>query len=85
MKSSYTDNFMHKIVFIPPTYMKKGKPVQAKPIVLAHKGSKEEAVKYCIDATDRMSKRPGLVRIIPPSNVPQVGRNYAGKSMASAA
>jgi len=84
MKSTYADNFMHKIVFIPPVYMKKGKLVQGQTIVLAHKGSHADAVKYCIDATDRMAKRPGLVKIIPPSNQPQVGRHGCGKAMVAA-
>lgn len=54
---------MFKISFIPPVYHVDGKPKQAKPYVLAWKSSREEAVKYSIDATDRFAKRPGLVRI----------------------
>lgn len=57
---------MYKIMFVPPVYMRAGKPVQAKPFVLAWANSREDAVKYAIDATDRFSKRPGLVRVIPP-------------------
>ena len=57
---------MFKIMFIPPVYMRKGKPTQAKPFVLAWAANKQDAVKYAIDATDRLSKRPGLVRIVPP-------------------
>lgn len=59
---------MFKIMFVPPVYMRKGKPTQAKPYVLAWAASKQDAVKYCIDATDRFAKRPGIVRIIPPQN-----------------
>jgi hypothetical protein len=55
-----------KIMFIPPVYMRRGKPIQAEPFVLAWANNKQDAIKYAIDATDRLSKRPGLVRIIPP-------------------
>jgi hypothetical protein len=55
-----------KIMFIPPVYMRKGKPTQAKPWVLAWANNRQDAVKYAIDACDRMQHRPGLVRIIPP-------------------
>ena len=57
---------MFKIMFIPPVYMRKGKPVQAKPWVLAWAATRDEAVAYAIDATDRFAKRPGLVRVVPP-------------------
>ena len=56
---------MFKIMFIPPVYQRRGKPVQVKPYVLTWKATKEEAVKYAIDATDRFAKRPGLVRVVP--------------------
>lgn len=59
---------MFKIMFIPPVYMRAGKPVQAKAFVLAWANNRQDAVKYAIDATDRMSKRPGLVRIVPPQS-----------------
>jgi hypothetical protein len=59
---------MFKIMFIPPVYMRSGKPVQAKPYVLAWAKTKEDAVTYAIAATDRFSKRPGLVRIVHPQN-----------------
>lgn len=57
---------MFKIMFVPPVYMRKGKPIQAKPYVLAWANTRNEAIAYAIDATDRMQHRPGLVRIIPP-------------------
>jgi hypothetical protein len=53
-------------MFIPPVYMRRGKPIQAEPFVLTWANNKQDAIKYAIDATDRLSKRPGLVRIIPP-------------------
>jgi hypothetical protein len=57
-----------KIMFIPPVYMHKGKPVQAESFVLAWANNRQDAIKYAIDATDRLSKRPGLVRIVPPQS-----------------
>ena len=57
---------MFKIMFIPPVYMRKGKPTQGKPWVLAWANNRQDAIKYAIDACDRMQHRPGLVRIIPP-------------------
>lgn len=56
---------MFKIMFVPPVYNVNGKPKQAKPYCLAWRETKEEATKYAIDATDRMSRRPGLVKIVP--------------------
>ena len=86
MKSTYTDNFMHKIVFVPPVYHRKGKPVQAPAVVLAVKGSREDAIKYAIDATDRFAKRPGLIKVIPASEqVPHVGRNSHGRVLSEKA
>lgn len=86
MKSTYTDNFRHSLVFVPPVYNRtvNGKKVreQAPVIVLAHKDNLRDAKAAQAAYERQYAKRPGRIMIRPASEqVPHVGRNNAGKVM----
>lgn len=86
MKSSYTDNFKHSLVFVPPVYTKKVKGqkvrTQAPVVVLKHCDDYRSAndAKRLYDA--QYAKRPGKIVVRRADEAtPHVGRHGIGKSL----
>jgi hypothetical protein len=65
MKSTYNDDYMHKVVLLAPMLGKKT-PSTFQPIVLGLCASKADAIRYQADAERRYSKRPGRIMIVSP-------------------